>query len=483
MKIIKCLVPSCNNTLENTDKIFISVPRIEDKRKRWCTWLNVPFSNSHRLRVCEDHFKLEEDTENWIQYKTINTKLRLKKNVLPHLNLPSQLSPTSKKRKQEVYQEIRNKRHCSVQSYPEEASTSSSISEASKPIEFVVAKENFIKDGNTNTEKVQLKLESTYVVPNMLPQFEPDPDPTTSDDFEIYEDEATDSEERLPKILAPISIDLIHSQPRMYVGIPQEIFGKLKIILMQRCNISERNLLMTLCKLRSNDSFEKLGYYFGISKSQCGRIFHNTIVNLAEMLGNMIYWPSAKLIFRELPVAPRYRFKNVQSIIDCFEIQIDKPINATYQKQSWSSYKHCNTIKVLISITPNGYINFISNAYAGRISDTKLVRVSGYTEKLPQNCTIMADRGFKHIEEMLVEKNVTLLRPPSVMTGQKITKKDVLIGKRTRLRIHVEHLISRLREFHIISAHTHIDQCTLKYIDFIIKVIAGIVNLQGPLIY
>ena len=42
-----------------------------------------------------------------------------------------------------------------------------------------------------------------------------------------------------------------------------------------------------------------------------------------------------------------------------------KPTNLLARAQTFSSYKHHNTVKVLISITPQGCISFVSEAWGG----------------------------------------------------------------------------------------------------------------------
>lgn len=60
----------------------------------------------------------------------------------------------------------------------------------------------------------------------------------------------------------------------------------------------------------------------------------------------------------------RYAFGNkVTVIINCFEIFIEKPTNLLPRAQTFSSYKHHITIKVLIGITPQGTVSFVSEAW------------------------------------------------------------------------------------------------------------------------
>ena len=62
-------------------------------------------------------------------------------------------------------------------------------------------------------------------------------------------------------------------------------------------------------------------------------------------------------------------FGNCVCILDCTEIFIERPSNLQARAQTWSEYKDHNTIKVLVAITPQGSISFLSKAWGGRASD------------------------------------------------------------------------------------------------------------------
>ena len=49
--------------------------------------------------------------------------------------------------------------------------------------------------------------------------------------------------------------------------------------------------------------------------------------------------------------------------IDCSEVFIEQPKSLTNQAATWSDYKHHNTVKFLVGITPTGFISFLSDCY------------------------------------------------------------------------------------------------------------------------
>jgi hypothetical protein len=86
---------------------------------------------------------------------------------------------------------------------------------------------------------------------------------------------------------------------------------------------------------------------------------------------------------------------------------IERPHNLTARAQTWSNYKHNNTIKYLASITPSGAVNFISKGWGGRVSNKEITLKSGYIYKLSHGDEVLADRGFL-VSEEIAAHGVTL---------------------------------------------------------------------------
>ena len=295
-------------------------------------------------------------------------------------------------------------------------------------------------------------------------------------------DEINDDKKRfLALVLSNIS-KLCEMYPRLFLGVPVECFFLLEIIL-KNCNLTRKHLYLTLCKIRINLSFSILGIFFGISEGQASRAFHKTLPILYEVMKHFIIQFKSEDILKNLPIAFRCNYSKTENIIDCFEIEIEKPSDSLHQSLTYSSYKHCNTVKYLISSTPNGFVNFISRGYGGRASDLAITQDCTFLETLSQGKGVMADRGFKGIDRLSKKKKCSLIRPPSVYGNRKCSKKQVVKTRQiASLRIHIERVIRRIREFKILVPHSCVDIHLVKHLDQIVTIVCGLINLQKKIV-
>ncbi|KAJ8677150.1 hypothetical protein QAD02_012937 [Eretmocerus hayati] len=275
---------------------------------------------------------------------------------------------------------------------------------------------------------------------------------------------------------------MIEHDPSPFIGLDKENLYVLHL-LHEDTSLSFRDIHLVLKKIRTNLPFNILGYYFSVSASQAARIFEKSVDKMAAFFKQLIIWLKEDDIRFNLPITFRYRYSNVQSIIDCFEIEIEKPSNALFQALSWSDYKKCNSVKYLISVTADGLITLISDGVAGRATDVSVVENCGYLDVLPGGCSVLADRGFKLLDLLLQKKKCKLIRPPSVQKETKISKKEVKLTKQiASIRIHVERAINRIRNYRILDIHARIDNHLIGHLDSMVNIVCGLVNLQSPII-
>lgn len=311
-------------------------------------------------------------------------------------------------------------------------------------------------------------------------------DPSTVGSTTDFSEKESSSNLPMQKSLAGryFILSLIEKKPFSYIGVPKQYYWIIQFIAKE-VKIPSLHIIITLYKLKNNETFAKMKDLFEISLSTLWRIFYKSLKTLSLFFTQIVYWPTALNIKRNLPTTftTSKEYASVQAIIDCFEIEIEKPKKPIDQALTWSQYKSCNTIKYLISATPDGFINFVSEGYGGRISDMYLVEQSGYLEVIPAYSTILADRGFKHLESHLLTKSVKVLRPPSVLKDTKMTKTEVLDTKiLASLRIHIERVIRRVRLFKMLKPHAVVNNKLINVLDDAVIVACGLINLQSPVI-
>ena len=160
-----------------------------------------------------------------------------------------------------------------------------------------------------------------------------------------------------------------------------------------------------------------------------------------------------------MPLAFRENYCDTCTIVDCMEVFTEQPSAAECQSETFSSYKYNNTAKGLISIAPSGQITFISDLYAGRCSDKKIMRHCGLYDILESGDSVMADKGFdievdlKHISCSLTI--LPFLEAHSQFTEQQLEHTINIAA----VRVHVERGVWKIKNFQILLHTVPISLC------------------------
>lgn len=74
-----------------------------------------------------------------------------------------------------------------------------------------------------------------------------------------------------------------------------------------------------------------------------------------------IYWPDRESLIQTMPQSFQFSLGNKTTVITgCFEHFIEKPTNLLALAKTFSLYKHYNTVEILVGITSQGSISFVS---------------------------------------------------------------------------------------------------------------------------
>ncbi|EFX68828.1 hypothetical protein DAPPUDRAFT_329663 [Daphnia pulex] len=468
-KILKtkvCIAEYCTNKSDSTDKIFISVPGIAEKKRRnaWlraCGFGQNDLSPKSHVYVCEDHFNMGTDCLNLADYKSgRRKKIVMDKNVIPHRFLrqdfshltgdvvtdamsvsiqtcdifsqavngvepkfPNQLSfllklkPIASKSKQidGIYSQATCDvdRSCVKEFALTEAFSWPTVDTVCKADKAAGTAPICFKNVGVNTDKclkfadtvrsraVQTNTKdfakhgllsnvscspfgSPWKVSNIEPKGSPvklgnskrklnipseeDSSSSTesSDDDESHSSVTSESdysdiiEEQNQEMLSFRQSSLFRTrkllnwEPRTYLGILPERISFLTLLANKlSCNqdmfiTAHDAVCLIFRKIRLNESFTILGYEFGISSREASRIFIKYVAFIADHIQEIIFWPKPDSLKRALPISFRKNYSKIQSIIDCFEIEIQKPSDPVNQALTWSEYKGCNTLKYMV---------------------------------------------------------------------------------------------------------------------------------------
>lgn len=242
-----------------------------------------------------------------------------------------------------------------------------------------------------------------------------------------------------PELNTKVQLLMIKGNPAFYTGIPQDAL-ELLMTFTSKCGVSERDILITLKKIRLNDTFERMAKDFGLSREDVKKIYTDSIGLIADCLRQLIFWPD--MLKERLPILFKLHYNKVASVLDY--LQVTPP---TKLDESCSDEECCPTYKYLISWAPNGFINFVSSGFRNGETDMTILRNSAYLSEKDQDMT----------------------------QGMEDNNHDM-----QALRKHIEASTNRLKEFHLLFPYSPIEVETFETLDAAVIIACAIVNIQKP---
>ncbi|XP_077486632.1 uncharacterized protein LOC144097902 [Amblyomma americanum] len=232
-------------------------------------------------------------------------------------------------------------------------------------------------------------------------------------------------------------------------------------------------------KLYHDLTFSLLAVLFQVHRTTASNLLREYIVIVVSILKQVVFWPEKACVVTCLTTYFK-EYKDTRIVLDCTKIEIERPKDLTSRLLTYSHYKRTYTAMVLVSETPGGLIIYISPAYGGKASDTYITKHCKVLDKcMPHVDSVMVDKGFLISELCREKKNVKMIRPAFLMEKQLTTEEAENNQSIANARVHVERAIQRMKLFRILRNRFDLD--LLPYIDNILIVIAGTVNLSKPL--
>ncbi|XP_015748316.1 PREDICTED: uncharacterized protein LOC107328109 [Acropora digitifera] len=169
------------------------------------------------------------------------------------------------------------------------------------------------------------------------------------------------------------------------------------------------------------------------------------LMRLKAELRDLFPFPTQELIRKNIP-QEFAQYVTTRIILDCTEPFIQRPSAMLTQSETWSDYKHHNTWKLLVGVTPNVQVTFLSDLWGGRVSDKQITRESGVLDLLEPGDNVMVDRGFDI--SYLVLDGISVNMPPFLAGREQMTATEETMSI-AAVRIYVERAIGRIKTYHI----------------------------------
>nr|XP_055061449.1 uncharacterized protein LOC129444673 isoform X2 [Misgurnus anguillicaudatus] len=156
-----------------------------------------------------------------------------------------------------------------------------------------------------------------------------------------------------------------------------------------------QTLVSTLMQLKLNLPVQHIAFLFSVDRKTMTTTFRDTIDVMFIRLKPLVHWPERYVLLATLPHQFVEAFgEHVSIIVDCFEMNIEGAVSFKAGSHTFSRCKHKDTLKYLIGFTPMGAIAFVSQGWAGGVSDKHVTENSGLLNQLLPGDLVLAGRGF-----------------------------------------------------------------------------------------
>lgn len=218
-------------------------------------------------------------------------------------------------------------------------------------------------------------------------------------------------------------------------------------------------LLMTLFWLKAYTTYELLGFFYDLNKT-------NIEDNLKLVLETLEHMTSFHF---ERPKAERHKlhsvaevmdaFPDVRLIIDAKEQRMERPKNKKdkdgnpqdRQKPYYSGKKKTHTLKNQVAVSPTGLIEHVSESVPGGANhDLNLLRQTDLLSKLDDGEAAMMDKGYDGILADYPDKKLYL--PFKARRNHPLTEEQKAYNRfLAKYRIVVEHTMAQLNKFQVLT--------------------------------
>jgi hypothetical protein len=219
-------------------------------------------------------------------------------------------------------------------------------------------------------------------------------------------------------------------------------------------NDEQSRLVMALLWLRVYPTFEVLGFFFSLHKSNAHPNVMDVLSTLESLADFAFERPAKERKALGSVAAVMDAFPDVALIIDAKEQRTRRPKSSKEddkQRPYYSGKKKAHTLKTQVGVQPDGKIGAISDSVPGGANhDLTLLRKTRLLERLDEDEAAMMDKGYDGIAKDYPDKRLYL--PFKARRGHPLTPEQQAYNRHlSGYRIVVEHVNARLNQFGALS--------------------------------
>ena len=239
-------------------------------------------------------------------------------------------------------------------------------------------------------------------------------------------------------------------------------------------------LLMTLFWLKAYTTYELLGFFYDLNKTNIEDNLNLILDTLASITSFNFESPKADRKKLSCVAEVMDAFPDVRLIVDGKEQRVERPKNKKdkdgnvqdRQKPYYSGKKKAHTLKNQVAISPIGLVEHASESVPGSIHDLTLLRQTDLISKLADDEAAMMDKGYDGITADHPDKKLYL--PFKARRNHPLTEEQKAYNRfLAKYRIVVEHTMAQLNKFQILAQRFR-HQLTKHSVIF--RIVCGLVN-------
>ncbi|XP_065087454.1 UPF0746 protein DDB_G0281095-like isoform X2 [Ochlerotatus camptorhynchus] len=298
-------------------------------------------------------------------------------------------------------------------------------------------------------------------------------------------------------------LQMVHEFPTLFLGLRRNrIF--LVNSLAQTFELNQRDIILTLRKIKLNEHNARLASVFGLTDSEVDILFRTSVPKIADCLRNFIVWPDDVTMKLNVPIYLRQHFNKIHLILNYLVVKVrQNAVKFLSQAQSETSYcevDQCHKLKYLVASTLDGCVCFVSRGFGIQTDDEAVLAQSGFLTKFKTNTNLIAGKNFHNFEDRLTNGNDhdhennngagggavtdesdlerTMTTNEEDDNFGEIVSEKISKSRTFKLKNYIESVLESFQGHMILSPMACVDARSLELLDDIVVIVGALINLQ-----